>query len=377
MNVGGHTNGRNGRGRGNGQSAPMVLDMDDDSGVGSMAISLSRAEIDQQIATAHRFPRSIEMAVKNFASLATLDEESAAECTYAVPRDGKVITGPSVRFAEIIASQWRNSRIAARVVHTDFVEKFIEAEAVFHDLETNVATLQRVRRRISTKSGGVYSPDMIATTGNAACSIALRNAILKGVPKPVWRKAYEHSVKVAQGSAETLSKTRIAAVRSFDAFKVGEAKVLAKLGLQGLADVTLQHVGQLRSMYTSIKSGEVTAEAMFAEPEQEAKVSEPPAAPPPAPKEEPPAPAEPEAASAPEEEPFPGDLPSPSAPPPPVALPYGARSFLRKVEAAYAAAEDIDALNNLRMQHEDAVIHHSVAAQEQELYDIAEKRITD
>lgn len=344
----------------------------DDSGGGSMAISLSRAEIDQQIATAHRFPRSIEMAVKNIASLATLDEESAAECTYAVPRDGKVITGPSVRFAEIIASQWRNSRIAARVVHTDFIEKFIEAEAVFHDLETNVATLQRVRRRISTKSGSVYSPDMIATTGNAACSIALRNAILKGVPKPVWRKAYEFSVKVAAGSAETLTKTRVAAVKAFETFKVPEAKVLAKLGLKGLADVTLQHVSLLRSMYTSIKTGEVTAEQMFAEPEAEVR-SEPP----PAPKEEPPAPTAAEPEPEPAEDVFPGDLPSPSAAPAP--LPYAARQFLRDLEAAFAKVEvgNVDGLHQLWMQREDDVVKHQCHVQAQEIYDIAEKRIAD
>ena len=97
----------------------------------SMAVSLSRAEIDQQIATARQFPRSVDRAMKNVLSLATMDEETAGECMYALPRGGKPIKGPGVRLAEIIQSQWGNNRVAARVVHVDRVEKYVEAEGVF------------------------------------------------------------------------------------------------------------------------------------------------------------------------------------------------------------------------------------------------------
>ena len=41
----------------------------------SLAISLARAEVDQQIATARALPRSIEKAVRNITMLATLDGE--------------------------------------------------------------------------------------------------------------------------------------------------------------------------------------------------------------------------------------------------------------------------------------------------------------
>ena len=155
----------------------------------TLAMSLARAEIDQQIATAHAYPRSIDRAKKNILTLATLDEETAEECIYALPRGGKPIKGPSARFSEIIASQWGNCRVAARVTHVDRTEKFVEAEGVFHDLETNTAWSAKVRRRISDKHGKLLSDDMIIVTGNAACSIAKRNAVLTGVQPTSAQKA--------------------------------------------------------------------------------------------------------------------------------------------------------------------------------------------
>src|SRR5487761_2139159 len=122
---------------------------------GDMAVSLARAEIDQQITTAHAFPRSVTRVVKNITSLATMDDDAAAECVYALPRGGKPIKGPSIRLAEIVAGQWGNCRVGARVVHVDRIEKFVEAEGIFHDLETNTATTSRVRRRISDKNGRI------------------------------------------------------------------------------------------------------------------------------------------------------------------------------------------------------------------------------
>jgi hypothetical protein len=149
----------------------------------SLAVAMQKAEIDQQISTAKAYPRVISRIVGNILSLATLDEETAKECIYALPRANKAIKGPSIRLAEIIASQWGNCRQAARVVHVDRFEKYVEAEGVFHDLESNSATTQRVRRRISDKNNKLLTEDMIIVTGNAACSIAKRNAILGGRPE--------------------------------------------------------------------------------------------------------------------------------------------------------------------------------------------------
>lgn len=230
---------------------------------GSLAVSLARAEVDQQIATSRALPRNIKKAVDNIKSLATLDEKSAEECVYALPRGGKPIKGPSIRLAEIIASQWGNCRVGARVVHVDRHEKWVEAEGVFHDLESNTATTSRVRRRIVDKNGNLYSDDMIIVTGNAACSIAKRNAILGAVPKAVWRSAYDAVESVISGDVKTLVERRERAMKAFAAFGVTPDRVCEALGVASPDGITVDLMPILLGCHSALKSGEATVEELF------------------------------------------------------------------------------------------------------------------
>lgn len=329
-----------------------------------MAVALARAEIDQQITTARAYPRSIDRAMKNILTLATLDEETAQECIFALPRGGKPIVGPSIRLAEIIVSQWGNNRASARVVHVDRVEKFVEAEGVFHDLETNTATCARVRRRVSDSKGRLYSDDMIIVTGNAACSIAKRNAILGGVPKGVWRRAYEHAERVIAGTAETLVVTRDKTMKAFAAFGVTPERVCASIGVSGLDDIALGHIPTLRGMYAALKNGEATVEEMFAdskamlkpvgsvdipEPgEEPAKPAEAATAPAPANDAEPKASTEKQAAKPAEKEKTKAAAKAKT----PEIKPD---EFLRKLEDEIAACDDQDALDAVTVKHADAI----------------------
>jgi hypothetical protein len=253
----------------------------------SLAVGLSRAEIDTQITTARRYPRQLTKVSQHILSLATLDEETAEESMYALPRGGKPIKGPSIRFAEIVKSSYGNCRAAARVVHVDRVEKVVIAEGVFHDLETNTATRAEVRRRICDKYGRIYKDDMIIVTGNAACSIALRNAILGGVPKALWRKAYDAVQHTIAGDIKTLAETRDKAVKALANFGVTPEQIFTALGVAGMDDVSIEHIPTLRGMFAALKNGEATVEEMFsttvAAASSHAKVENPLSDSPPAP----------------------------------------------------------------------------------------------
>lgn len=229
----------------------------------SMAVQLQKAEIDQLVATARAYPRSLKRVQSAILSMATLDEESAEECIYALPRGGKPIRGPSIRFAEVLKQAYGNCRAAARVVNVDKNEGYVEAEGVFHDLETNSASTARVRRRITDKRGKVYNDDMIIVTGNAACAIAMRNAILAGVPKPLWRKAYETVQATITGDITTLAENREKAFKALAAFGVKPEQVFQSLGVEGEEDITVDHIATLRGMYSALKNGEATVEEMF------------------------------------------------------------------------------------------------------------------
>ena len=245
----------------------------------SLAVALSRAEVDQQIATAMAFPRGgrkggLRTIVNAITDLATLSEAAAEECVYALPRGGKPIKGPSVRLAEIVAGQYGNCRIGARVVHVDKFEKYVEAEGVFHDLESNTATTARVRRRITDKHGRLLTDDMILVTGNAAASIAKRNAILGGVPKAMWSPAYDAAHAVIAGDIKTLAVKRDEAIRAFAIWGVKPEQIFAALEVGGLDDVGLDEIAMLRAMFKAVKDGEQKAEDFFPAVADQAKAAE-------------------------------------------------------------------------------------------------------
>ena len=226
--------------------------------------AISRAELDNAITTARAYPRSVKRFMNECLELCTLNEQVAEECIYALPRDGKVISGPSVRMAEIVSSAWGNCRAGARVV--DEGATFLTAQGVFHDLEKNVHITMEVRRRITTKSGRRYGDDMIATTGNAACSIALRNAVFRGIPKALWSPVFEQAKQAAIGNVQTLANKRDKALQHMQKLGVTQEAVLATLGVAGVEDIGIDELATLRGLANAIKDGEVSPEQAFAPP---------------------------------------------------------------------------------------------------------------
>ena len=78
--------------------------------------AVERANVDSQVATAKRYPRDIRRSIDNSVVMATMNQDTARSCSYALPRGGKPITGPSVHLAKIIVSNWGNIRTEAKVI---------------------------------------------------------------------------------------------------------------------------------------------------------------------------------------------------------------------------------------------------------------------
>jgi hypothetical protein len=104
---------------------------------------------------------------------------------------------------------------------------------------------------------------MIGVTANAACSIALRNAILKGVPKAFWSDLYEAARKTIMGDFQTLANRRAAALAAFQKFGVKPEQIFSNLGVRGEEDITLDNLVTLRGMLTALREGDSTPEQMF------------------------------------------------------------------------------------------------------------------
>jgi hypothetical protein len=224
---------------------------------------LVRSEIEQQITTAHKFPRSIKRFRDETLQMVTLSETIADQCFYVLPRSGKNIEGPSARFAEVILNSWGNCRAGARIVEE--TAEFVVAQGAYHDLERNVGITYETRRRITDKNNKRFNADMIGVTANAACSIAFRNAILKGVPKAFWEDMYIAARQTAMGDIKTLANRRADAVATFQKYGVSLDQILLKLDLvgKGIEDVGLEHLLTLRGILTAIREGDTTPEDAF------------------------------------------------------------------------------------------------------------------
>lgn len=254
-----------------------------------------KSEVEAQLDAAHRYPRSVTRFRQEAFELATLTQDVAESCMYALPRDGKMITGPSVRFAEICASAFGNLHAAARVLGSD--ETTITAQGVAWDLQKNWRVSLEAQRRITGKNGRRYSDDMIVMTGNAAASIALRNAIFRVIPRSYVNEIFERVKKVAIGDAKTLTARRAEVLAGLHKMGASLDRILLRIGKAGAPDIGLEELETLIGLGTAIKTGEASVDEAFPAP------LAPPAAPaddgkrmkaaPPPPKTETPPPREP------------------------------------------------------------------------------------
>ncbi len=225
----------------------------------SLAVQ-TRAEIDIQIATAKQFPRDIARAKEDLVALVCSSPERAEECEYSIPRGGKTIEGPSVRFAEAVFSCWKNLRLQTRILSTE--GSYVLTEAAVHDLESNVAMSSPARRRITDRSGNRYNDDLIDVTARAAISVAYRNVVLKVIPRSFWGDAYDAAKSVARGTSE-LPRRRLRALGWFEARGVAREAVLAHLGRKDLAEITVDDLAKLNGLRTAIAEETTSIETVF------------------------------------------------------------------------------------------------------------------
>ena len=238
--------------------------------------TLIRSEIDQQITTAKRYPRALSRFMKECMTLVTESVDIAASCNYTLPRrdeSGKFIQGPSARFAEMTMSVWGNCRAGARIVNDQ--GDFVTAQGVFHDLERNACTTYEVQRRVVDKNGKRYSVDMIANTCNAACSIALRNAVLKGIPKAIWYPLYLTACKTAKGDRMTFDSRRADAITKFESHGVSKEMLCEYLSVAGIQDISMDHLVTLGGLLTALEEGDISVAETFGRKEQKTKSSTP------------------------------------------------------------------------------------------------------
>jgi hypothetical protein len=225
---------------------------------------INQSEHAAMVTTANieRNRRNIDTFSKKLMAYATHSQPVALGMFYSLPRAGKQIVGPSVRYAEIVAPCWKNNSTGSRIVGV--TDDSVTAQGVFIDYEQNIRNAKEIPRRITDKDGRKFNADMILTTSKAALSIAYRDAILKGgVPQALWTPAYEEAKMTAVGKAMSHAARIDAAMEYLTKLGVTEWQVMNAVGCRSPKEMEVEHLLTLKVMCEEIKRGEKTIEQVF------------------------------------------------------------------------------------------------------------------
>jgi hypothetical protein len=235
--------------------------------------SLSRAEIDIAIATAKRYPRDIDRALKNTNALACKNAEIAATCTYAVPRGGRTIVGPSVHFARVMMICWGNVNALARVVDCD--HENARLQGVCHDLENNLRLGLEIEWPVQAphpdKEGKISESrwkDMMSLSKAAGSAVALRRAVFGAMPFALFRTIWKETQLVAAGKGKSFDERRKNMFESFAEYKVSEREICEFLGRHGKEAITVEDLIMLFGILVSLSDRTTTVEEVFGSRDQ-------------------------------------------------------------------------------------------------------------
>ncbi len=226
------------------------------------------SEIESALTIAQKFPRNIDAALKRIIH-ACSQKAVAEKAFFSYPRGGNTITGESVHLARIIAQQWGNIQFGIIEISQEYGYSNVRAFA--WDIETNTLSKNEFivkHARFVRGKGNVKLEDprdiyeMIANQG----ARRLRNCIFEVVPIYVKEAASlqcEKTLKEPVNNQESIDDTIKKMISAFDKnFGVTALMIENKLNIP-IANITEDHVNDLRKIYNSLKEGMSTIDNWF------------------------------------------------------------------------------------------------------------------
>lgn len=230
-------------------------------------MTLERASIDMQIATAHQYPRSVTKFKKDALALVTLDEETAASCLYRRPvgkdKNGKeqYAEGMSIRMAEIVAATYGNLRVATRTIES--TPRYVVVQGVAHDLESNFLSTAECKEATVKKNGQPYDERMRIVIEKAAASKAWRDAVFKVVPRASAAFLETAAKALLFGNASSITKWRTRINDWVKTLGIDTERVWKALGIGGADDLKQPEIETLIGIKTALQNGDVTLDEAF------------------------------------------------------------------------------------------------------------------
>lgn len=259
----------------------------------SAAAAMARANVEARFVMARHQRRDEDDA--RIRILRECDRPRFAEAAeYELPRAGKTITGPSIRFAEGLARHFGNLSIESVVTYEDATTRLVRC--VVTDLESNATysqdvsiekTVERknakpsddiVGTRVTSQGHSVYiirasEADLLAKH-NGQVSRAIRTLILRLVPGDLVDEALDRTRATLRKSDATdpaAAKKKI--LDAFAEIGVMPAQLAEAIG-HPLDALSPAELGTLRRWFAAIRSGETTLAELLAEQRKAAAPAE-------------------------------------------------------------------------------------------------------
>ena len=228
--------------------------------------AITRGEIDVQITTAHKFPRSMTRFKDTAVFMATIDQETAESCIYVRPvgkKDGvmQYAEGLSVRMAEIVGACYGNLRVGSMIIEQ--TDRYVITRGYAHDLESNFASTSESKESTVTKSGQPMSEPMRAVIAKASLAKARRDATFQVVPKALCRPIERAARELIAGDAQSVQARIDRVVTYIQRLNIDEDRVWAALAIAGSADLTSEKLMIFTGIRNSIRDGDTTIDEAF------------------------------------------------------------------------------------------------------------------
>ncbi len=212
-------------------------------------------EIQAALIIAQRFPRNQAQAFQDI--MKACERPVLAESAqYAYPKGGKVVSGPSIRLAEVLAQNWGNITFGFRQLTS--ANGMSEVEAFAWDLQKNVQVTKifQVSHKRDTKKGSYILTDereISELVANQA-QRRVRSCILGVIPGDVTDAAVKQCEKTQANDKEPFADRLRKVVSAFDEQGVTVEMLEKRLGHK--LDATIeQELVTLRGIYKSLKDG--------------------------------------------------------------------------------------------------------------------------
>lgn len=221
------------------------------------------AEVQAAMIVARSNPRNQVEAMDRILNACTRPS-LAATAVYSYARGGTDITGPSIRLAETVASEWGNLQYGVREISQE--DSISTVQSYCWDVETNVrreVTFQvshyrhtKAGKKLLTDPRDIY--EAVANQG----ARRLRACILAVIPGDVIEAAVSQCETTLHATADVSPEGVKKLVDAFAAFGISKEQLEARIQRR-IDSIQPAQVVAIRKIYVSIKDGLSTKDEWF------------------------------------------------------------------------------------------------------------------